>query len=429
MLALPRILPGVFWVMVGLGTYWLISIGRFKAWSALAGIALGAALFAYGAWLVWTWPRQREKTREAPLARGEEVGRPWLLSRPWRRRRIVHGTPLSTGIMVLAWIFFGLPAALFLGAGIFGGVSAEMRVQGLAMGGVLAFVLAGISYWRFRHWRFGDSVCRLITLPGAVGGWLKVDVECGLPGGGAAVVRLRNMIPGRHSIEVWRMEKTVEVSQPHGGRVLVPVRLQVSRSPEQQLAPLQPGNKEWLLGAPYWLLEVEQKLPGIDYFARFVVPIYDVPPSLVDEGPPPPELPLPPDRVRPVVAATFLVLGLAAAVFLTHRANWLQGGFFAPGSDWLSRAGFARQMDVWPDFGYYPVTIEGRCAGDGVQYRGDWKPIPAGTRFMARYDMDERHYELRNREYAASGYAGSSVTRYNDCGGSTKVHAVWLKRT
>jgi len=132
--------------------------------------------------------------------------------------------------------------------------------------------------------------------------------------------------------------------------------------------------------------------------------------------------------VRPAIAATFLALGIAAAVFLTHRANWLQGGFFTPRSDWLSPAGFARQSDVWSDFGYYPATIEGRCVGGAIQYRGDWKPIPAGMGFTSRWDMNERHYELRNREYAASGYAAPSVTRYNDCGGSVKVQAVWLKR-
>lgn len=427
-MVLPRIFPGAFWMIVGLGAYWLVSIGRFKAWLALAGIAIGAALFAYGAWLVWTWPRQREKTREAPPGRGDEVGRPWLLSRPWRRRRIVYGTPVGSGVMVLAWIFFGLPALFFLGAGIVGEVSARTRVEGLAVGGMLAFVVVAVSYWRFRQWRYGDSVCRLITLPGAVGGWLKADVECGLPGGGTAAIRLRNMIPGRRPREVWRMEATVDVPAADGGRTLVPVRLQVPRSADQQLAPLQPGSKEWLFGAPFWLLEVEQKLPGIDYFSQFMVPVYDVPSALVDEGPPSPELPLPPDRVRPVIAAAFLVAGIAAAIFLTHRANWPQGGFFTPSSEWISRAGFARQLDVWPDFGYYPATIEGRCAGDGVQYRGDWKPIPAGTRFMAWYDMNERHYEFRNREYAASGYAASSVSRYTDCGGSVKVQAVWLKR-
>jgi len=129
--------------------------------------------------------------------------------------------------------------------------------------------------------RYGHSVCRLLTLPGAVGGWFKADVECRLPPDPTepVVVRLKNVIGGGKSQrEVWRMEQTLTflVHPDPNARSIVPVRLQIPRHPQQLPIPI-PLNIRGLQTRPDWLLEIEKKTAGIDFFARFSVPIYDTP--------------------------------------------------------------------------------------------------------------------------------------------------------
>jgi hypothetical protein len=300
----------------------------------------------------------------------------------------------------------------------------------LLVGLMLGFIVAGLTYWRLRHWRYGDSVCRLITLPGRLGGWLKADVYCALPGGAddTVTVRLKNMESrGRSVAELWRMEQRITVPV-QGARTVVNVRLQIPRASDQKVLSPNAGALE-RFAAPWWVLEVEKKVLGIDFLAQFGVPVYDVPEM--------PEAPAPqagqasaPDSAGRWMAALLTAAGVAALVAISDQASrtgWLSTSIMQPSARWMASERYQRELDVW-SMSHYPPAIEGRCAGGREEYRSDWQPIPPNSRFIARWNMTSRFYDLKNREYTAMGYTLETSTRFTDCSGVETVQATWLKR-
>jgi hypothetical protein len=431
----PKVIPGVFFMALGLGGYWLFGLSRLRGWTLIAIVILTLTFFLYGVRLVWAWLADRKETVKELLPGEVLTGRPWLRVHAWRRREIVFGSPVGTGVLLLAYLFFGAPALLFLWAGFTDSPTqsgASLRIAGLLLGSLLGFILVALTYWRLRHWRYGNSVCRLITLPGRLGGWLKADVDCALPGGAddTVTVRLKNMEPrGRSVAELWRMEQRMAVPV-QGERTVVAVRLQIPRAMGQRV--LSPNASAMdRFAAPWWVLEVEKKVPGIDFLAQFGVPVYDVPEM--------PETPAPQlqaqqasgsDRAGRWMAALITVAGAAALVAITYQASrigWLSTSIMAPSADWMTRERYQRELDVW-SMSHYPPAIEGRCAGGREAFRSDWQPIPPHTRFMTWYSLTRRDYERKSIEYAASGYTLESTTQYTDCAGVAKFQATWLKR-
>jgi hypothetical protein len=209
---------------------------------------------------------------------------PWLKNKQWAKREMVDQRGLSLPVLALAYL---------VGAGIAAGAVAtirESRAPALGwdtdkFGGVffLLFVIVTLAIltriW-LRRVRYGDSVCRLITLPGVVDGWFKADVECGLPPGtGPVAVRLKNVSSaGRGTIVHWRTQQTsTPIARPgdSGRRSIIPIRLRVPRHRDQVFN----DTTHFSFGAPTWgaswILEVEKKAPDINFFAAFFVPIYD----------------------------------------------------------------------------------------------------------------------------------------------------------
>lgn len=138
--------------------------------------------------------------------------------------------------------------------------------------------------WRLRRRRYGESVCRLLTLPGVVGGWLKADVECRLPPGPEPViVRLRNVRgEGKTERELWRMEQGLALTPPAapGAPVIVPVRLQIPLDPSQHAIPpdqryFSIRQHAFFVDPTFWFLDIRKKAAGLDFLATFSVPVYD----------------------------------------------------------------------------------------------------------------------------------------------------------
>lgn len=216
--------------------------------------------------------------------------RPWLRSGPWRRRQgIVYERAPSGMGLAFGFVLFGGLALLGFWAAIAG---EEAHVGGLSTRVMLAAGSAGMLaffgwfiYLMLRRRRYGDSVCRLLTLPAVVGGWLKADIECALPPDPEpVVVRLKNLVPaGKTAAEAWWMEETLNVPVAPGACSIVPVRLRIPRDPAQKLSPLEPGWREWLAGAPHWVLEIKKKAAGVDFHASFLVPVYDTPDAPASE--------------------------------------------------------------------------------------------------------------------------------------------------
>lgn len=303
-----KVLGGIIVTVFGLAGYlffsWAIAtrlkhgrpldeIDGFHMFFGVIGL-VATALFLHGIAVI---RRGLRDLREAPSRKQLDL-RPWLHLKAWRRREIVYRGPVGYVVLLLAYLFFGLPAVLLLFAAIAGvgpeGGAAQERISFLLLGCLLALVVGGLTFWRLRQVRYGNSVCRLITLPGVVGGWFKADVICNLPADSdnSVLVRLKNTrSAGKHVKEVWRMEQRMTVPVTPGSRSTIPVRLQIPRDPAQQ--PMRIGDGFWSAGKA-WFLEIEKQVPGINFLAAFHVPIYDtsdVPASDQEEGYPPPNLP------------------------------------------------------------------------------------------------------------------------------------------
>lgn len=213
-------------------------------------------------------------------------GKPWLRNAGWAAREFGNDRSFlaSEPMLFLAYLVGGGLSIVFIAAGfgLMPGASnpgGEISPLKLAAGGMFLSLLAILTYVKIRHERFGVSICRLITLPGVIGGWFKADVECRLPPGTVPlVVRFRNLRQQKGGrVVLWSMQQQIHVAPlplPGSERFLVPIRLQVPRHPWQVPDPLVRG-----FGTPdtFWVMEIEKKCPGVDFFASFRVPIYDVP--------------------------------------------------------------------------------------------------------------------------------------------------------
>jgi hypothetical protein len=435
-----NILGGVIVAVIGLAGYLVLyraiaarleqggSLIEIDVLVFLAGIGiLATTFFLYGVTVI---RRGLREIQEAP-SRAQLAVRPWLTLKMWRQREIVYRGNVGYGVLILAYLFFGVPAVAILWIAITGpgAVSESMRILGLLLGSVLAFIVGGLTYWRLRQMRYGNSVCRLITLPGVVGGWFKADVECNLPADSdsTVVVRLKNFVPaGKRMVEVWRMEQRPAVPVTPGTRSTIPVRLRIPRDPAQR--PMMVGDGFWLAGQS-WVLEIEKQVPGIDFLAVFRVPIYDTadaPASEQEQG----KGHTATQAAKPAGIANSRSHALGRTVTIAAVAALLAVTVYrtVPRSQWMTSAQYQREFDTQAKKGFYPHQVDGECQSDGEKFRADWKAIPSGAFFFAHHGMTRQDYDRRNQEYGSKGYALGPVKHFKDCSGIDRYQATWLRR-
>lgn len=141
-------------------------------------------------------------------------------------------------------------------------------------------VAAGLTAWH-RHWhlnRFGISFLRLATLPVKAGATMKGTLEIPrsvVPKGGFSFRFLRSRTRwfagqffGPAAETSWTGDWiTFPGRVPGNGSTEVPFELPLPASlPESSR-----GELPW-----QWYVEVSAPVPGLDYIARFVVPVQDV---------------------------------------------------------------------------------------------------------------------------------------------------------
>ena len=200
----------------------------------------------------------------------------WLRKPAWRERVIVYGKQVRGLLVALVWLLFPGPFALMFAMSL-AVERFDLAPALFAATAFFSFIAALPTYLWLRHRRYGASECRLLTLPGTIGGRFEADVLCALPADDEpVVVSLVNYQPGKRPVELWRMEQQLAVPVIAGTRALVPVRLDVPRHRDQAMPSLNPGWQERLLGEPFWLLKVDKKAKGVDFHAEFHVPVYDL---------------------------------------------------------------------------------------------------------------------------------------------------------
>ena len=212
----------------------------------------------------------------------QQIDGPWLSDKRWRGGRVRD----STGGGVLFWWAIALIGNLVLARPIIYGLRTMGQHKGEILPNLLVMFLAvaliALAVWATAiSLRFGWSYLALETLPGAVGGWLVGTVRTGAKLHGLDCVRLtlrcvRRVTTGhgkrRHTREqtLWESEQVLGGRLPpdrEGGHA-IPVAFQIPADAE----PTRDQRGDDIV----WRLRVHAPLPGTDYSAIFVVPIYAV---------------------------------------------------------------------------------------------------------------------------------------------------------
>ena len=229
---------------------------------------VGAAIMCGGWWVARGGGKRKSKSRKS-------VTEPWLEREDWASgvlRSSNRAGMLFMGFFALIWNSIALPICSIF---FFGGERQEWWAYLL----LSIFPLAGfaLAVWAvrlaIRWYRYGESVLRLATLPGVVGGRLAGVVlvpESAQPERGYLVtlscVTYRGVGDNRREDLVWQDERRIieTLADHEPGRVGVPIVFTIPSSVPET------GSK----GGVEWKLSVSAKTPGVDYEASFEVPVF-----------------------------------------------------------------------------------------------------------------------------------------------------------
>jgi hypothetical protein len=244
--------------------------------------AVGAAIIMGGIWAV----RSARRTR---ALRDAQPDQPWLWNSDWAAGAI----PDSAGVGAIAlWVF----------ALLWNGLSWPITILAMREARrdpkvflVLIFpavglaILWGAIYQTLRRMKFGRSVLELETLPGCVGGWLAGTIQTAAPLAPESLhlslrcIRRTTTGSGkqRHTSEsvLWEAEQSLTGKLDlgkHGGNA-IPVSFQIPARcrPTEQIA-----SRDEIL----WRLRAHAAVPGADYAADFLVPVFDAADRMQPQG-------------------------------------------------------------------------------------------------------------------------------------------------
>jgi hypothetical protein len=257
--------------------------GRVDARATRFGMAGFGSLFALiglgimfgGASAVRTARRRRDVLAAHP-------GEPWLVNKTWAEGKINDDSGVS---LVFLWFFTliwnGISFAATLGAlRDFHVHHAKAVLFVLLFPAVGLALLAAVIYQTVRRLKFGRSVLHLETMPGCVGGWLAGNVQTRAPivadelhvslrcvhrvttGSGKSSSTTENAL--------WENEQMLTGRLPPGaggGGSAIPVAFQI---PDDCRVSDNANSRDQIL----WRLRVHGVMPGADYLADFVVPVF-----------------------------------------------------------------------------------------------------------------------------------------------------------
>ncbi|UCC72772.1 MAG: hypothetical protein JSV86_20860 [Gemmatimonadota bacterium] len=246
-------------------------------------LAFGGVGFALLAALI----HGRKKQRELDRRQEEHPSEPWLWRSDWAAGRIEES---SRRTMFAAWAFAGFwnliayPASI---AAILQGYFEEGQRAALL---ALAFPLAGagLLIWAIRatvrYRKFGISVFRMAGVPGVIGrkleGVVLTNTQVRPDDGFHITLTCVNRITtgsgksrSTKEMTLWQDERTLRHVGHVGGRATaIPVLFRLPPD-ARQTDNADPNNEV------VWRLEARATVPGVDYDARFDVPVYRTPES------------------------------------------------------------------------------------------------------------------------------------------------------
>jgi hypothetical protein len=215
---------------------------------------------------------------------------PWMWREDWAKREIVYSDSKSAIVTLIASILLPLSTIKFV-------MSTLHKYGGLTYHGESLLIIIGLSvaslvsigcciYFMLRWFRFGISKIHLETLPIPLGGEMKailmtnfdarilniceVDLSC-------ASVQLRSSgRRGAGSYEevtlLWTQIKTLTAEDlvTEMGRTGIPIQFEIPASQSST-------HIKGFSSAIVWILKVKLDLPGVDYKAEFVLPVFSDP--------------------------------------------------------------------------------------------------------------------------------------------------------
>ncbi len=238
-------------------------------------LCIGGAMFT-GVPILLFFVRQAHEERASPDAfRHQTAPAPWLVRDDWAKGEIVQREKYPPYIIT--------GATTIVLAAIISAVSARRSnantfldpIPLVWFGAVgLALLVLGLRAL-IRRKKFGESVFRMFSVPGLIGGKLEGKIELGarLEPLNGFIVRLRCLhITGSgkssRTTTLWQDTQQVRASAPvdDPAHSAIPVSFAI---PEQcQETHDRPGDRVT------WVLEARARVPGTDYLATFEVPVF-----------------------------------------------------------------------------------------------------------------------------------------------------------
>lgn len=295
---------------------------RGKLWISALG---GGVFVAFGVGAMALAIAALRMTGKRDAAESLHPEEPWLLREEWAERRISSRTGASAAMLWvfgLVWCAISAPLAWKL--------PEEVTRQGNPLIWLfLAFPLVGIGLlvWALRstlRWRrFGSSVLELKTLPGVIGGRLEATLQLSAhldaPEGmelALECIHKRTTGSGKnrstHEHILWQREHTVPRDAFGLGMTgtAVPVEFTV---PYGCRATCGSDTDDEIL----WRVAAKAEVAGVDYYARFEVPVFETEESSEE---------VTGDEQVPELAVTSLARGEAVPGSKVRVRPWGAGG-------------------------------------------------------------------------------------------------------
>ena len=240
---------------------------------AFGGASLGVAT---------TFVAGRRRARQALALRGVHPDEPWLWRADWAdgvARSASKNTVVFSWGFALLWNLISTPLLFFLPGEVL-----EKGNHAALLGLLFPLVGIGLLVWAIRQTielrKFGQSVFRMSSVPGVIGGTLEgiIDVPSHFQPGQDFAVTLTSL--NRQTTGSGKNQSTTETilwqdtansvqsyAQPMAMGVGIPVKFDIP-SDCAQTDEANPRN------AILWRLGVHAAVPGVDYNTSFEVPVF-----------------------------------------------------------------------------------------------------------------------------------------------------------
>lgn len=250
----------------------LLSVRDWK--QAVASLMFGLVFGGVGFGLIAVGIFGAKKSKKAARAEAAHPNEPWLWREDWARGEVKSmGKTSLMAVSLFAFFWNAITWTLF-----FSFLTAHRSDKNMFYF-VALFPLIGLFLllWalrEFRRWRrFGESIFKMTTVPGVIGGPLAGVIHCSRPLPRATEVRLRlacfeRDTGGESTSEnlQWEDEKIFsgDVLQAGAG---IPVMFNIPFEchPTAVLSDTR---------SSFWRLETRAEIPGTKYLAQFEVPVF-----------------------------------------------------------------------------------------------------------------------------------------------------------